>query len=364
MEASIYEALKNSIVVSLRALSLSLPSPVSRLQSQESSLQIPHFLRKLKKITLLIHHAVKLHKLSNKANHTAPPSLLLSLKQMQQNKATDPPPPPLPHHPPPLPSPPSNSNPNLNLSCALPPPSNAFAGHTPQHCPPARGAHHRRARSEVAFRIPDDLDLSSGDPVSTGSFDEIGSEDDLFSTFMDIEKISSKIEGSGSGSEGGGFNRDRTGESSGGGNRSANGNGVPRPKHRHSNSIDGSAMVGSGEPGGLFSEVLEAKKAMSSDQLAELAAIDPKRAKRYVLFLSEFCVVLCGAQRCLVLILSFRKNEHISELNLSLILNLLYSCAPFFLASAHCTSINLCNLVLGECTIQDCLLWGCSYAII
>ncbi|XP_078159624.1 basic-leucine zipper (bZIP) transcription factor family protein [Carex rostrata] len=199
---------------------------------------------------------------------------------MQQNKATDPPPPPLPHHPPPLPSPPSNSNPNLNLPCALPPPSNAFAGHTPQHCPPARGAHHRRARSEVAFRIPDDLDLSSGDPVSTGSFDEIGSEDDLFSTFMDIEKISSKIEGSGSGSEGGGFNRDRTGESSGGGNGSANGNGVPRPKHRHSNSIDGSAMVGSGGPGALFSDVLEAKKAMSSDQLAELAAIDPKRAKR------------------------------------------------------------------------------------
>jgi regulator of replication initiation timing len=97
---------------------------------------------------------------------------------------------------------------------------------------------------------------------------------------MDIEKISSKIEGSGSGSEGGGFGRDRTGESSGGGNGSANGNGVPRPKHRHSNSIDGSAMVGSGGPGAMFSDLLEAKKAMTSEQLAELAAIDPKRAKR------------------------------------------------------------------------------------
>ncbi|KAJ4753824.1 Basic-leucine zipper (bZIP) transcription factor family protein [Rhynchospora pubera] len=201
---------------------------------------------------------------------------------MQQNKPTDPPPPPLPHHPPPLPSPPSNPNPNLNLPCALPPPSsNAFSGATPPHCPPARGSHHRRARSEVAFRIPDDLDLSSGDPVSTGSFDEIGSEDDLFSTFMDIEKISSKIDGSGSGSEGGGGgSRDRNGEGSVGGNGGANGNGIPRPKHRHSNSIDGSAMLGSGGPGSLFNEVMEAKKAMSAEQLAELATIDPKRAKR------------------------------------------------------------------------------------
>jgi hypothetical protein len=97
---------------------------------------------------------------------------------------------------------------------------------------------------------------------------------------MDIEKISRKIEGSGSGSEGGGFSRDRNGESSGGGN------GVPRPKHRHSNSIDGSATVGSGGPGALFSEVLEAKKAMTAEQLSELASIDPKRAKRLVLFLS------------------------------------------------------------------------------
>lgn len=103
---------------------------------------------------------------------------------------------------------------------------------------------------------------------------------------MDIEKISSKIDGSGLGSEGGGFSRDRTGESSGGGYESANGNGVPRPKHRHSNSIDGSAMVGSGGPGTLFSEVMEAKKAMTAEQLAELAAIDPKRAKRFVLFRS------------------------------------------------------------------------------
>ena len=55
----------------------------------------------------------------------------------------------------------------------------------------ARGAHHRRARSEVAFRLPDDLGLGGGGGPDGDAFDEIGSEDDLFSTFMDIEKISS-----------------------------------------------------------------------------------------------------------------------------------------------------------------------------
>ena len=71
------------------------------------------------------------------------------------------------------------------------------------------------ARSELAFRVPDDLDLSSGDPLEGGSFD-IGLEDDLFCAFMDIEKIGCRLEGSGSGSEGG-VCRDRAAESSEGG---------------------------------------------------------------------------------------------------------------------------------------------------
>lgn len=58
-----------------------------------------------------------------------------------------------------------------------------------------------------------------------------------------------------------------------------------RRKHRHSVSMDGSSMTSSahlrgGE--GVFGEAIEAKKAMSSEQLAELEAVDPKRAKRYL----------------------------------------------------------------------------------
>ncbi|TVU47148.1 hypothetical protein EJB05_06735 [Eragrostis curvula] len=129
------------------------------------------------------------------------------------------------------------------------------------------GAHHRRARSEVAFRLPDDLDLGGGGGHGGDGLDEIGSEDDLFSTFMDIEKISSAGPAAGS-------DRDRAAESSS----------PPRPKHRHSSSIDGSGLFFSPGSGGgsaaSLAEVLEAKKAMSPEQLAELAAIDPKRAKR------------------------------------------------------------------------------------
>ncbi|TVT96766.1 hypothetical protein EJB05_58007 [Eragrostis curvula] len=154
-------------------------------------------------------------------------------------------------------------SPNLNLPCPLPPPipgGGAQQQQQPGGAPPPRAAHHRRARSEVAFRFPDDLGGGGGG----GSFDEIGSEDDLFNTFMDMDKIA-------------GADRDRAAETSS----------PPRPaKHRHSASFDGFGMGGGGPggqqdgAGGVFGEVMEAKKAMSSEQLAELAAIDPKRAKR------------------------------------------------------------------------------------
>ncbi|WVZ67089.1 hypothetical protein U9M48_016225 [Paspalum notatum var. saurae] len=158
-------------------------------------------------------------------------------------------------------------SPNLNLPCPLPPVP-AGAGALPPGAgglPPPRVGHHRRARSEVAFRFPDDLGGGGG---GGGGFDEIGSEDDLFSTFMDMDKIA-------------GADRDRAAETSS----------PPRPaKHRHSASFDGfgtgaaAAGLGGGQDtaGGVFGEVMEAKKAMSSDQLAELAAIDPKRAKRII----------------------------------------------------------------------------------
>lgn len=51
--------------------------------------------------------------------------------------------------------------------------------------------------------------------------------------------------------------------------------GSSRPRHRHSNSMDGYSSATSSE---VDSSV---KKAMAADRLAELALIDPKRAKRF-----------------------------------------------------------------------------------
>ncbi|THG07648.1 hypothetical protein TEA_024220 [Camellia sinensis var. sinensis] len=125
--------------------------------------------------------------------------------------------------------------------------------------------HHRRAHSEVNFRLPDDLDLVS-DPFdgTSGSFDEIGSEDDLFCTYMDIEKLGS------SSADGADYRIDNAGV---GGVPAETGQGEKnvRPRHRHSNSVDGSILLG---------ENIEAKKAMAPEKLAELWTMDPKRAKR------------------------------------------------------------------------------------
>ncbi|KAL5720782.1 hypothetical protein ACHQM5_013417 [Ranunculus cassubicifolius] len=140
-----------------------------------------------------------------------------------------------------------------------------------------RGSHHRRAHSEVNFRLPDDLDLGS-DPfdVPSGSFEEMGSEDDLFS-YMDIEKLG------GSGGDNGG-NIDSQIDAGGGGfdgvNQSTSGGGGPmRSRHRHSNSVDGSSGSLLRDEN-LLGDVMDAKKAMAPDKLAELWALDPKRAKR------------------------------------------------------------------------------------
>ncbi|KAK2982416.1 hypothetical protein RJ640_026259 [Escallonia rubra] len=135
----------------------------------------------------------------------------------------------------------------------------------PSAAPPFGGLFrpsHRRSQSEVNYRLPDDLDLAS-DPFDapSGSFEEMGSEDDLFCTYMDIEKLGSGLNDGGSDNAGGG------GEAEGGdGER-----GAPRPRHRHSNSVDSSS---------LFGESIEAKKAMAPAKLAELWTLDPKRAKR------------------------------------------------------------------------------------
>ncbi|KAJ7959542.1 transcription factor RF2b [Quillaja saponaria] len=129
---------------------------------------------------------------------------------------------------------------------------------------PFRGSFHRRAHSEVHFRIPEELDLDSDTFDGTSAtFEDLGSEDDLFCTYMDIEKIESKVEDGPStitpeNVNSGGQVETREGEKS------------ERLRHRHSNSVDGSLLMDS----------IEAKKAMAPDKLAELWTVDPKRAKR------------------------------------------------------------------------------------
>ncbi|XP_022146775.1 transcription factor RF2b [Momordica charantia] len=128
---------------------------------------------------------------------------------------------------------------------------------------PFRGSFHRRAHSEVHFRIPDDLDLVS-DPFDAPSsgFGDLGFEDDLLCTFMDIENIGSRIENGPSKPEAAGVGGPPV--------ENVEGEKISRPRHRHSNSADGSSIM----------ESIEAKKAMDPDKLAELWTIDPKRAKR------------------------------------------------------------------------------------
>lgn len=158
-----------------------------------------------------------------------------------------------------------NPIPHSQRPLPAPPPSSSF-----------RSSHHRRAHSELNFRIPDDLDLGS-DPLDapSASFDEIGSEDDLFSTYMDISKFGSRIEeGSNNNPAGDSDNAAFGGGDGCGGGDEEKGS---KPRHRYSNSVDGSSMP-KGE--GVFGDIIEAKKAMAPEKLAELWALDPKRAKR------------------------------------------------------------------------------------
>ncbi|KAI5321529.1 PREDICTED: mRNAion factor [Prunus dulcis] len=141
---------------------------------------------------------------------------------------------------------------------------------------------HRRAHSEVSFRLPQDMmDLSAPDQSkggsSTASLDEMGSEEDLFSTYIDLDKLGGC---NCSDQSGGGNNGPNGGPDDGSGEPNVNdGGGEGEEKrssrHRHSCSVDGSSTST-----GVFGEVMEAKKAMPPDKLAELWNLDPKRAKR------------------------------------------------------------------------------------
>ncbi|KAL8141371.1 hypothetical protein V2J09_007392 [Rumex salicifolius] len=184
---------------------------------------------------------------------------------------------------------PSNSSENggFNPNRKPPPPAagvgvaNVFGNS--YSLPPSsfRGPHHRRAHSEVSFRISDDMDLSS-DPFAGSSTEDIGSEDDLFTAYIDADKF-----GHGGGDATGIAGSDLrpaffSSADAGGGVDGGEKNpaAFARPRHRYSNSVDASSSGSRPVESSVFGEIMEAKKAMPPDKLAELWNVDPKRAKR------------------------------------------------------------------------------------
>ncbi|GAB2234122.1 hypothetical protein Droror1_Dr00003359 [Drosera rotundifolia] len=242
-----------------------------------------------------------------------------------------------PNHPPPISSSRCNNSENGSSSRHLPPSNanantadananihNANNANTVSSSPSSfRGPHHRRARSDFCLlRIPygdeeeeeeEDgffMDLSSDPslfhhPAAIGSSTE---DDDLFTTYIDVDKLAANANAkadtnanavasaSASASAAGSVARPHGGSSiffdhpsnnGGGGGVTGEGDKSSRPRHRHSNSVDAAASSSGGTKGeadnanAMFGEmIMEAKKAMPPDKLAELWSIDPKRAKR------------------------------------------------------------------------------------
>ncbi|KAI4371424.1 hypothetical protein MLD38_019663 [Melastoma candidum] len=154
----------------------------------------------------------------------------------------------------------------------------------PDNPPKSRG--HRRAHSEI-LTLPDDLSFDSDLGVVGGgdgpSFSD-ETEEDLLSIYLDMEKFGAsatsllQLGDPSSASLDVGAVADSLGTESKGTASSER----PRIRHQHSQSMDGSTSI---KPEMLISgseEVspADAKKAMSAAKLAELALIDPKRAKR------------------------------------------------------------------------------------
>ncbi|GKU90644.1 hypothetical protein SLEP1_g4614 [Rubroshorea leprosula] len=165
---------------------------------------------------------------------------------------------------------------------------------------PPRGPHHRRAHSDTSFRLDDllffdisDLDLSSLDlptppsnptpsraiPVSADSSDDSSSNGQprpsqprqISSHLRSLSVDSDFFDGLGlTGPAVSGPAEEKLG-----GKLAA---GEKRTHHRHSNSMDGSTSASFDLDSVMAVDGV--KKAMAPDRLAELALIDPKRAKR------------------------------------------------------------------------------------
>ncbi|CAL1404699.1 unnamed protein product [Linum trigynum] len=154
---------------------------------------------------------------------------------------------------------------------------------------PPKNLGHRRAHSEI-LTLPDDISFDSDLGVVGGGADGPSfsdeTEEDILSVYLDMEKLNYSSATSGF----------QAGELSNPGFASANLQGGsaamsvdggapserPRIRHQHSQSMDGSTSIKDEMlmSGSEDASAADSKKAMSAAKLAELALIDPKRAKR------------------------------------------------------------------------------------
>ncbi|CAM6051432.1 unnamed protein product [Sphagnum compactum] len=186
----------------------------------------------------------------------------------------------------------------------LPTPAHNFSNDVnrmPDTPPRQRG--HRRAQSEIAFRLPEDVSFERDLGFHCSEMPALSDDtEDLFSMYIDMEQINSFSATSGiSGAKASGDrgivplvppyhsmspSMDGVPAVSNGGRSSiamASGSSIAsdirRARHQHSNSMDGSTSFKHDLLTGEFDGV-DVKKVMSSDKLADIALIDPKRAKR------------------------------------------------------------------------------------
>ncbi|KAL6900688.1 hypothetical protein ACP4OV_005364 [Aristida adscensionis] len=140
---------------------------------------------------------------------------------------------------------------------------------------PRRSPGHRRALSDIVG-LPDELDLGAGGGPALS--DE--NEEELFSMFLDVDKLNSQCGPSESEAS--------SCATAGGGGEAAPAHGAgPRARHHHhSHSMDESSSVNEdqllGTPATEGMSPAEIKKAMSAAKLAELLIVDPKKAKRII----------------------------------------------------------------------------------
>ncbi|KAF8108683.1 hypothetical protein N665_0104s0010 [Sinapis alba] len=154
---------------------------------------------------------------------------------------------------------------------------------------PPKKIGHRRAHSEI-LTLPDDLSFdfdlglvgSGGTNADVPSFSD-ETEGDLLSMYLDMDKFNSSATSSAQAGESSGTAwKNESMMHIGSTSKPENTLGErARVRHQHSHSMDGSLSISEMLVSGNEDDsVVDGKKSMSAAKLAELALIDPKRAKR------------------------------------------------------------------------------------